>query len=70
MEPLFDLKALALNAYVAYGRVTDYKNFRGEPILTFYELPPKIREAWEAAAESVAESVVDDVMNRTDSDRP
>jgi hypothetical protein len=37
-------------AYTAYGRKTDFKNFRGDPMPAFDELPEKIREAWTAAA--------------------
>jgi hypothetical protein len=37
-------------AYTAYGKVTDFKNFQGNPMPAFDELPEKIREAWIAAA--------------------
>jgi hypothetical protein len=37
-------------AYTAYGRKTGFKNFLGNPMPTFDELPPQIREAWIAAA--------------------
>lgn len=40
-------------AYTAYGRVTDFKNFRGEPMPAFDDLPLKIREAWEKAANTI-----------------
>jgi hypothetical protein len=40
-------------AYTAYGRVTGFKNFRGDPMPRFDALPPKIREAWIAAAGTV-----------------
>ena len=37
-------------AYIAYGRVTGFKNFRGDPMPAFDDLPDQIRQAWEAAA--------------------
>lgn len=37
-------------AYTAYGRKTDFKNFRGEPMPSFDDLPEQIREAWAAAS--------------------
>lgn len=40
-------------AYTAYGKVTDFKNFRGEPMPPFDELPEQIREAWTAAAGTI-----------------
>lgn len=45
---------LAREAYDAYGAVTDHKNFRGEPMPAFDDLPPTIKEAWRAAASRVA----------------
>lgn len=40
-------------AYTAYGRVTGFKNFRGEPMPVFDELPETIREAWTKAAGTI-----------------
>lgn len=37
-------------AYTAYGRKTGFKNYRGEPMPQFDDLPEAIREAWIAAA--------------------
>jgi hypothetical protein len=37
-------------AYTAYGRKTDFKNFQGNPMPMFDDLPDHIREAWIAAA--------------------
>jgi hypothetical protein len=37
-------------AYTAYGRKTDFKNFMGDPMPTFDDLPETIRDAWIAAA--------------------
>lgn len=36
-------------AYHRYGSVTDFKNFRGEPMPKWEELPEKIQQAWIAA---------------------
>lgn len=41
---------LARAAYSRYGAVTDYKNFQGNPMPKWEELPEKIRQAWVAAA--------------------
>jgi hypothetical protein len=35
-------------AYQAYGSVTNWKNYKGDPMPSFEELPPKIQEAWGA----------------------
>lgn len=36
--------------YQAYGKTTDFKNFRGDPMPSWDELPVPQREAWVAAA--------------------
>lgn len=45
----------AIKAYEAYGKVTDFKNYQGLPMPTWDALPPKIKEAWVAATDCVAE---------------
>lgn len=40
-------------AYAAYGKVTDFKNYQGLPMPKWEELPPKIQEAWVAAAREI-----------------
>lgn len=40
----------AEEAYQRYGAVTDFKNFRGEPMPAFADLGDNIQAAWEAAA--------------------
>lgn len=50
---------LAKVAYHAYGSVTDFKNFRGEPMPEFDALPETIREAWCVASETVQKTVLD-----------
>ena len=44
---------LAQAAYAAYGKVVEYKNFKGDPMPEFADLPLKIQAAWIAAAEKV-----------------
>jgi len=41
---------LAIQAYYAYGAVTDYKNFRGDPMPEWEDLPQNIRDAWKHSA--------------------
>lgn len=41
---------LAKECYHKYAEVTDFKNFRGEPMPAFDSLPDKIKEAWIAAS--------------------
>ena len=40
---------VAASAYRAYAASTGNKNFRGEPMPTWDQLPQPIRTAWEAA---------------------
>lgn len=40
------IESIAKEAYQAYGSVTDFKNFRGEPMPDFNNLPEKIIKAW------------------------
>ena len=46
---MFDWKNLAERSYTAYGQVTSFKNFKGDPMPEFDELPETIQEAWIAA---------------------
>jgi hypothetical protein len=41
---------IAKAAYLRYGQVTDFKNFRGDPMPNFEELNDTIKNAWIAAA--------------------
>jgi hypothetical protein len=45
-----EMNLLARQAYYAYGSVTDFKNFQGNPMPEWEQLPPKIQEAWGAAS--------------------
>lgn len=38
-------------AYAAYGEVVGWKNFRGDPMPQFNELPEVIQRAWDGACE-------------------
>ena len=49
---------LARVAYQAYGQVTDFKNFRGDPMPDWDDLPEHIQQAWIAAADAVKEATV------------
>ena len=40
-------------AYVAYGRKAQWKNFRGEAMLSWGELPEGVKACWRSAAEAV-----------------
>lgn len=44
---------LAQGAYAAYGQSTGGRNFRGEPMPDWDDLPDGIRIAWQAAAQDV-----------------
>jgi hypothetical protein len=41
---------VAKDGYKAYGEVVDYKNYAGNPMPAWEELPEKIQEAWIAAS--------------------
>jgi hypothetical protein len=53
-SPPKTLRQCAEEAYARYGAVTDFKNFRGDPMPAFADLGEKIQAAWEAAV-NVAE---------------
>lgn len=48
-----DVRELALIAYTAYGQTTDFKNFQGNPMPAWQDLPDKIQEAWIASVQAV-----------------
>lgn len=49
---------LAAIAYHAYGKTTDFKNFRGEPMPEFHNLPENITQAWTAAVSAVKDELL------------
>lgn len=55
-----ELRAFAKKGYEAYGNQTDFKNFRGEPMPAWDELPETIQSAWVAAANVIAMETVTD----------
>ncbi len=48
---------LARQSYQAYGDTVSWKNFRGDPMPKFDDLPEPIRLAWRAAAMAAATGV-------------
>lgn len=44
---------LGEQAYAAYGRTTDHKNYQGLPMPAWTDLGDTIRQAWENAAQAV-----------------
>ena len=48
---------LARLAYHAYGSQTNFKNFQGNPMPEWHELPENIRKAWCKAASAVENEV-------------
>lgn len=48
-------RAIAPVAYNAYGSVVGFKNFQGQPMPSFDQLPETIKQAWERAARTVGE---------------
>jgi hypothetical protein len=53
MEPKPLTAYLAQRAYEAYGKSTNFKNFQGNPMPAWEELPEAIHQAWFASVESV-----------------
>lgn len=47
--------AIAEHAYGAYAKSTDNKNFRGDEMPAFADLPEAIQAAWVAATRGVVE---------------
>jgi hypothetical protein len=54
LAPELPLDDLTQMAYRAYGESTGNKNFRGEEMPAYHELPERIRAAWRAAVMAVA----------------
>lgn len=48
-----DRTDLAKLAYHAYGQNTDFKNFQGNPMPQWEDLPDRIKEGWIAAAKAI-----------------
>lgn len=56
-QMVFDADDLAGGAYVAYSLSTGNKNFRGEEMPGWYQLPEAIQTAWKEAVRFVFEKV-------------
>lgn len=56
-EALFAWTDMAASAYRAYAASTGNKNFRGEPMPAFEDLPAPIQTAWEAAVRHVGNAI-------------
>jgi hypothetical protein len=50
--------SLAERAYKAYAESTEGKNFRGDPMPEWADLPQYTRNAWHAAVEQVRHDVL------------
>lgn len=48
---MMSIESVAREMYLAYGGVTDHKNYQGLPMPVWENLGDKIREAWMAAAQ-------------------
>jgi hypothetical protein len=44
---------LARIAYHAYGKTTSFKDYQGNPMPVWDDLPPKIQEAWANASNAI-----------------
>lgn len=49
-------------AYSAYGDYVEWKNFAGQPMPKWEELPEKIQDAWIASSLTLAETVANQVI--------
>lgn len=54
---------LARRAYEAYGRFTNGRNYRGEPMPAWEDLGVAIQAAWVAAATQVRDLVLSPIEN-------
>ena len=52
-----DARALARIAYEAYGQATGGKNYQGNPMPEFDDLPDPIVNAWASAVQAVVQEV-------------
>lgn len=55
-------RQMAEAGYAAYAKTTDGKNFRGEPMPEFDQLPEKQREAWVNAAGAIGSAAEQKVV--------
>ena len=55
--PVLTVDQRAEEVYDAYGATTDHKNYQGLPMPAWSDLPPKIQDAWRAAARKCHDTV-------------
>lgn len=53
---------LAMEMYQAYGKSTDFKNFQGNPMPAWQDLPEGIQKAWIAAGKKARKMVVNETI--------
>lgn len=58
------LETLAKIAYDMYGKTVDYKNFQGNPMPKFDDLPQQIRKAWTNASLAVVNAYIEALIKR------
>lgn len=54
-----NIQEIAKLAYRAYGEVTDFKNFQGNPMPEWEQLTPTIQRAWVAAVTDAQSRLVE-----------
>ncbi len=59
---------IAASAYRAYSASTSNKNFRGEPMPAWSDLPQAIRTAWDAACRQVNDVLLDWILSNIGQD--
>ena len=57
---------LGRDAYHAYGLTTGFRNYRGEPMPRWEDLPITIRAAWVKAATTTAATVLESIAAQVD----
>jgi hypothetical protein len=53
---------LTIAAYAAYGASVGWKNFAGNAMPEWHELPPRIQEAWRASVRAFVSSLTTEAM--------
>ncbi len=60
---MISAEELAPKMYYSYGDETEHKNYQGLPMPLYEDLPPKIKSAWEVAAERAINEMFKDTTN-------
>lgn len=53
------------NLYQVYGSVTDFKNYQGNPMPEWEDLPEKIQLAWTAVSDFAGTERIEQVLGET-----